>query len=106
MLNIVFQDSEHEVILSNIGMDYNDIRLLHPDLLLIDVNIKGFRLRGDAICQVLKSHADTHDLPVFLVSGEDHLDHIANACHANGFFSKPLNLKDLKSTVLDTLAAS
>lgn len=103
MLSIVFQDAEYEVVLSDTGMEYEEIKALHPDLVLMDVNIIGYKVSGDAICAALKSHADTAKLPVFLLSGEQNLVGIASKCQADGYFSKPFDMKSLRSTVRNTL---
>ncbi len=103
MLHIIFQDSEYDVILSNTGMEYDEIKLLHPDLVLIDVNIKGYKATGDRICASLKSHREMNAIPVFLVSAEQNLDRIARDCNADGYFSKPFNVKILKTTVSSKL---
>ncbi|WP_244228200.1 response regulator [Mucilaginibacter kameinonensis] len=83
ILNIVFQESGYDVILSNTGEAAGHIQIIHPDLILLDVNIVGSLKTGSEICKEIKSNYQTADLPVMLVSAEPDLDLIADGCGAN-----------------------
>ena len=101
MLQIIFQDSDYDLVLSNKGMQYDQIQLLHPDLVLLDVRIDGYGMSGDQICSDIKSHDKA--LPVFLISGEKDLARIAGQCAADDYLGKPFDVQVLKNKVSDSL---
>lgn len=103
MLNIVFQTSDVDVILSQVGMTGNEIALIHPDLVFLDVQIKGYITTGDEICKEIKSLPELSHVPVFLISGEEDLDLISIECEADGFFTKPFDVLKLRSLIRDKL---
>lgn len=104
MLQVVFQDSYYNVILSKTGLRYDQIRVIHPDLILLDVQIKGYEMTGNEICKELRAQPSTEKLPVFLMSAEDNLSTLALECQANRYFNKPFNINSLKSAIADELA--
>jgi two-component system response regulator VicR len=104
MLQIVFQDSDYNVVLSNKGMRYDQIQVIHPDLILLDVQIKGYGMTGNEICKELKAQPSMEKLPVFLMSAEYNLSALAHECHADGYFNKPFNISNLKTTIANELA--
>ncbi len=103
MLNIVFQASDVEVVISETGMTGQEIKVIHPDVILLDVQIKGYISTGDQICMEIKSRQDLRKIPVFLISSEPDLDFLSVECKADGFFSKPFDILKLKSAIRDKL---
>lgn len=101
MLQIIFQDSGYDLILSSNGMKYDQIELLHPDLVLLDVQIDGYEMTGDQICSEIKSHDKA--LPILLISGERNLAQIAGKCDADDYLNKPFDINVLKSKVKNRL---
>ncbi|SEJ40479.1 Response regulator receiver domain-containing protein [Dyadobacter koreensis] len=99
LLKIVFRDSGHEVIFSETEMGTNDIYVLHPDLILLDVRIKGSSKSGAEICRELKADTKTRNFPVVLCSGEYNLHDIARECEADVYLAKPYNLTSLLTQV-------
>ncbi|SEN95498.1 two-component system, OmpR family, phosphate regulon response regulator PhoB/two-component system, OmpR family, response regulator VicR [Mucilaginibacter gossypiicola] len=95
ILNIVFQESGYDVVLSNTGEAAGYIQVIHPDLILLDVNIVGSGKSGSEICREIKSNYETASLPVMLVSAETDLDLIAAGCGANAFVRKPFDIYEL-----------
>ena len=95
LLKIVFRDSGHEVLFSQIALDLQEINVIHPDLVLLDVRIKGFSRTGADICKELKTHPETKELPVILCSGEYNLAEIARQCKANMYLPKPYDIMGL-----------
>jgi DNA-binding response OmpR family regulator len=95
LLKIVFRDTGYDVIFSDteLGTDY--IRVLHPDLILLDVRLKGSPRSGIQICKDLKSDPKTEKLPVILCSGEYNLPDIAKNCNADMYLAKPYDTIDL-----------
>lgn len=103
MLQIVFLASDLEVLISDHGMTGVEIRGLHPDLIMLDVQIKGYIKTGDEICKEIKAHPDLSDIPVFLISSEIDLQTIAFECAADGFINKPIDILKLKTLIRDKL---
>lgn len=97
MLGIVFQDSGYEIILSNKGMDCDQISILRPDLMLLDVRLEGYEKTGDQICRELKTQGAK--VPVVLMSAEHNLQKIALDCHADDYLCKPFDISLLRSKV-------
>lgn len=104
MLNIVFQDSGYEVILSRVGLEADFVSVLHPDLVLLDVRIVGSPRTGVDICKDLKANALTKDLPVILFSAEPDLHTLAVACEADSYIAKPFGIDNLLTHVRKQLS--
>ena len=99
MLAIILQDSDYEVILQNSGLSGIEISKLHPDLVLLDVQIKGYQLTGNEICNQIKALPSMEGIPVFLMSADHNLRELAEECHAQGYFPKPFDVNNLKSSL-------
>lgn len=103
MLHIIFQDTEIDVVLSNTGMTGDEVKVIHPDIILLDVQIKGYKASGNEICKEIKSRLDIGSIPVYLISSEQNLKNLADDCKADGYFPKPFDIKNLKSMVMSKL---
>lgn len=95
ILNIIFVEEGYDFVLMNTGATLEQIRILHPDLILLDVRIAGFHQTGDNICAEMKAQKDLADTPVILLSAEHELRRLAQNCGAEGFLEKPFNLHEL-----------
>ncbi|MEJ5995095.1 response regulator [Pedobacter sp. Du54] len=95
ILDIIFQDEGFEIISSSNGMSVDEVSLIHPDLVLLDVRISGFEKTGAEICAELKAYAQTSHLPVLLLSAETGLPYIAAKCGADGHIAKPFTIDTL-----------
>ncbi|TDE17281.1 response regulator [Dyadobacter psychrotolerans] len=95
LLKIVFRDSGHDVIFSQFDLGDDYIHVLHPDLILLDVRLKGSSRSGSQICTELKSNPETARLPVILCSGEYNIADIARSCNADTYLAKPYNIINL-----------
>lgn len=104
ILNIIFRESGYEVILSNTGEAAGHIRVIHPDLILLDVRIAGSAKSGADICREIKSSYETKELPVMLVSAETDLHLIARDCAADAYLRKPFDIYDLLIRVKEYLS--
>ena len=100
---IVFQASDFEVILSNTGMSGGEIAVIHPDLILLDVQIKGYISTGDEICKEIKGRKDLHNIPIFLISSEPNIASLSIECESDGYISKPFDILKLKSLISDNM---
>jgi len=101
ILDIVFQDEGYDIISSRNGMSADEIEIVHPDLVLLDVRISGFEKTGAQICEELK--ALTNSLPVLLLSAESNLNHIATQCGADGHMTKPFEIAGLVKKVVEMI---
>lgn len=69
-------------------------RIFEPDLILLDINIKG--CDGKEICKQLKSHdSPFKNIPVILFSAGTDLGKQIAECNADDFIQKPFDLAAL-----------
>jgi len=99
ILGIIFQEEGFDIVSKRNGMSADEIGLLHPDLVLLDVRINGFEKTGAQICAELKKYAQTKSLPVMLISAETNLADIAYSCGANAHVTKPFEINSLVEKV-------
>lgn len=104
ILDIVFQDSGYNVILSRVGLEADFINVLHPDIVLLDVRIVGSPKTGADICKDLKTNTHTRDMPVILFSAEHDLHSMASACKADSYITKPFGIDSLLMQVQKQLS--
>ena len=95
ILNIIFQDEDYEIISNSKGMSVDEIVLVHPDLVLLDVRIVGFSKTGAQLCEELKAATATSHLPVVLLSAESNLEQTAVSCGADAYVPKPFDIDHL-----------
>lgn len=99
ILGIIFQEEGFDIVSKRNGMSADEIGLLHPDLVLLDVRISGFEKTGAQICSELKKYTETKSLPVMLISAETNLADIAYSCGANAHVTKPFEINSLVEKV-------
>lgn len=104
ILHVIFRDEGFNVVVSNTGEAANNIHIINPDLILLDVRIAGSEKRGDQICAEIKANYPENKLPVVLVSAETDLEMIANQCGADFYIKKPFDIYDLLLKVKARLA--
>lgn len=104
ILHIVFKEDGFNVVISNTGEAVDQIHLINPDLILLDVRIEGSAKRGDEICAEIKAQSAFKNLPVVLVSAETDLAMLANECGADFYIKKPFDIYDLLMQVKQRLA--
>lgn len=99
IFNLVFQEEGYEVVISNTGEAAKHIKVIHPDLILLDVRIIGSVKNGAEICAEIKSEYQEEAPPVILVSGETDLAMLADECGADTFIPKPFDIVDMLARV-------
>ena len=99
ILDIIFGEEGYEPILFNTGKTAEEIKILHPDLILIDVRIAGFHKTGAEICSEIKAQLDLAEIPVVLISAEENIQALAGGCGANAFVNKPFDIFHLLTKV-------
>lgn len=68
-----------------------------PDLILLDVLLSG--ADGRLVCKALKKDKLTKDIPIIMVSAHPSASKSTLEAGANGFISKPFEMKELLDTV-------
>ena len=87
---------EVEILLSGKGIESHVEKFL-PSLIMMDLWMPG--LDGSELTKKLKSNKKTKNIPIILVSARNSLEKIAKQSKADGFLSKPFDIKNLISTV-------
>ncbi|WP_461790576.1 response regulator [Pedobacter sp.] len=98
ILDIIFVEDGYEVITNATGMLADEIAVINPDLILLDVRISGFQMTGAQLCWELKSLPQTKDMPVVLLSAERDLHRLAEEAHADAMVNKPFDIEQLLLT--------
>jgi two-component system response regulator VicR len=104
ILHIIFRDEGFNVVTSNTGEAAENIHIINPDLILLDVRLAGSSKSGDQICAEIKANYPENKLPVVLVSAETNLELLANQCGADFYIKKPFDIYDLLLEVKRSLA--
>jgi len=64
-----------------------------PDLFILDKQLSG--VDGLQVCQYLKTHDVTKNIPVILISANPYVEKLANEAGADDFIEKPFKTKAL-----------
>jgi len=64
-----------------------------PDLFILDKQLSG--VDGLQVCQYLKTHDVTKNIPVILISASPYVEKLANEAGADDFIEKPFKTKAL-----------
>ncbi|RZK57289.1 MAG: response regulator transcription factor [Pedobacter sp.] len=99
IMDIILGEEGYEAILSPTGPSTEEIKLIHPDLILLDVRIVGFEKTGTQICADIKSQLELSKIPILLFSAEADVPKLANKSGANGYVIKPFDINKLLATV-------
>lgn len=96
-MQILLEDEGYEVITT---MDGETIAVMYeqkPDLVFLDIWMSG--MNGSTICQKLKADEKTKSIPIIMFSANRDTQDIAMQCGADGFLSKPFEIKELLEIV-------
>lgn len=104
IFDIIFGDEGYQAILYNTGTTAEQIKLLHPDIILLDVRINGFHKTGAEICAEIKAEFELSGIPVLLVSAETNVAALAEKCGANGYVNKPFDIENLLARVKEFIS--
>jgi len=95
ILNIIFQEEGYNVVLSNNAVAADQVQVIHPDLILLDVRLAGSAKSGTQLCTEIKQKYNDQNIPVLLLSAESNLSFLAKECGADGFIAKPFDINSL-----------
>jgi DNA-binding response OmpR family regulator len=97
ILCIILRNRGYEVISMNRGevIDYKTQEL--PDLFLIDKNLPG--VDGLSICSELKSNPETNNIPVVIISANQHFLKPAMQAGADACLPKPFSRNELMTKI-------
>lgn len=96
-MQILLEDEGYEVIVTMDGETIPTMIGKKPDLVFLDIWMSG--VNGNTVCQKLKSDEATKHIPVIMFSANRDTEEIAMECGADGFLSKPFEIKDLLDIV-------
>ena len=106
VLQFILEDSGYEVeTLSDGQYLFEKIKAHTPDLILLDIMLGN--LDGRELCKNVKASAETHNIPVILVSASHNIADSMNQNGApNAFIAKPFDMNDLLDTIKMQLPAA
>lgn len=88
-------------VLHSISDPLVEIKLKNPDLILLDLWIP--EVGGEQVLRELKKNSITKDIPVIVLSADNHAMEIARESRADGFLAKPFKIVQLRQLVHDTI---
>ena len=77
-----------------------DIHTFKPDFILMDLRIPD--MGGEEAVKLVKSKEQTKNIPIFLFSANADIDSICKRVNADGYISKPFDIKTFISTIEKT----
>ena len=89
MLKKILTKAGYVVDVLHEGRDIVEGKFNTPDLFILDNKLPG--IEGVAICKYLRIKPVTRQIPVIIISGNDHLAERSNIAGANIFMAKPLD---------------
>jgi DNA-binding response OmpR family regulator len=106
VLQYILEDSGYEVeTLSDGKYLFDKIKSHSPDLILLDIMLGN--MDGRKLCNDVKSSAETHKIPVILVSASHNVDGMSNANGCpDAFVAKPFDIYELLETIKVQLNAA
>ncbi len=94
ILKLMLQMNGFEVIVTPNGEDALAKSISYsPQLVLLDVFLSGSD--GRDICNTLKRHPLTKNIPVVIFSAHSNLQDVLKVCNADDFISKPFDITEL-----------
>jgi DNA-binding response OmpR family regulator len=105
VMTYILTNNGYEVVSFNDGGNiFNEIRITHPDLVILDALLPG--MDGRDICKLIKLNNDTKTLPVIICTGsEDINDSLSQKGAPDDVLHKPFDISNLIEKVEYQLAA-
>ncbi|MDQ6844629.1 MAG: response regulator, partial [Bacteroidota bacterium] len=93
ILKLILQMNGFEVMVTPKGEDAIPASVSYsPQLVLLDVFLSG--IDGRDICNNLKTHPETKDIPVVMFSAHSSRQDILKVCKADDFIAKPFDISE------------
>jgi len=99
LLIYIFEEEGYHVSSFTKSLEAEQIVLLSPDVVLMDINLSGSPKRGDEICSDLRKFEFSRQIPVLLLSAEKNLASLALNCQADEYMTKPFDIDKLIENV-------
>lgn len=96
-MQILLENEGYEVIATTDGNAIRELYKQSPSLVFLDIWMSG--INGNEVCSKLKSDLSTRNIPVIIFSANRDTEEIALQCGADGFLSKPFEIKELMDIV-------
>ena len=96
-LKLMLEISDYDVDTTVDGAVVSKIRKYKPQLLLLDIWMSG--ADGREICKILKSRAETKDIPVILISASRDIEKSFKESGANDYIAKPFEMDELLNKI-------
>jgi DNA-binding response OmpR family regulator len=107
ILQYILEDYGYEVdTLTDGRYLFDRIRQKNPDLILLDIMLGD--MDGRELCKEVKTQAETHNIPVILISASHNIDdniYMQQLGAPNDFIAKPFDINVLLNSVQRQLAA-
>ncbi len=105
VMSYILINNGYEVFtLPNGSEVFNQIKINHPDLVILDLMLPG--INGKEICQLIKLNGTTRNLKVIMCTGEEYIDNELNQKGApDDVLQKPFDISSLVQKVKYQLAA-
>jgi two-component system response regulator VicR len=103
ILEIIFVMAGYEVIRSTNGEETKQLKLMKPDLILLDIRLSSNGKEGALICVRLKHDELSRTIPIILLSAEADLREVCRECEADGYIKKPFDIDRLTDLVKELL---
>ena len=91
----------HVATLENCENIIDDIALIKPDLILMDLWIP--KIGGEKAINLMRGNPLTKDIPVILFSANDEIEKISERVNANGYLKKPFDITVFTQTIEDAV---
>ena len=75
----------------------DDIKMLKPDLILMDLWIP--EIGGEKAISIIKENPATSNIPVLVFSANADIKEICKKINADGYIEKPFDIHTLKATI-------
>lgn len=98
LITLLFEKEGHKVkVVNNCESVWKTFDEQRPDLILMDLWVP--EMGGEEATKKLKTEEETKDIKVILLSASTDIAEAAERSGADGYLSKPFNIKELKSLV-------
>jgi DNA-binding response OmpR family regulator len=92
-LKMMLEICDYDVDTEANGKVVSKLKQYKPQLLLLDIWMSG--TDGREICKLLKSRAETRDIPVILISASRDIEKSFKESGANDYLAKPFEMDEL-----------